>query len=242
MATAEQINDDKHYPTTLVETIEGYRGVRFYRVRAGSREEALAADGMPRIGDPWSAELGGVLVRQRDARAERAGGDWIVVRVDYETNTGQIPSVGPGVISRVVPSTTTRNVNFDVDGTTKLTSDGRGVPRIVTVTLFEVVRYFQAMPDLSPYRNITDEPKVNDATVVLPNLFGSGQNLQIGPGELLYAKYTPDRVGELFEIRSELHWRRDWKHHKLGEEPSGEPSGSDTPLDIYETGDFSGLL
>lgn len=242
MPTAELCNDDLHYPDSLVETAEGYRGLRHYRVRAPSRESALSADGLPRIGTPWSSELGGVLVREREVVPDRKGGNWWVVKLEFETNTGQIPQAGPGVVTRIVPSTTTRRINFDITGTKKLTSDGRGVGRLVTVTLFEVIRYTENLPDLAPYRNITDEPKVNDAPVTLPNLFGSGQNLAVGAGELVYAKFTPDREGELFSIRSELHWRRDWRHMRPAEQPSGNPAGAFEAMDIYEPGSFEGVL
>ncbi len=242
MPTAIIINDDQKYPGAFTEDRNGYRGLRFYRVRCATHEEALEADGLPAIGDPWSQSKLLVQVHNREARRERMGGDWFIVKVEYEVNNGQVPAVGPAVVTRIVPSTTTRSVNFDITGTKKLTSDGRGVPRLVTVTLFEVVRYFHTLPDLAPYRNITDEPKINDGPVVLPNLFGSGQGMPVGVGELLYAKFTPDAEGERFSIRSELHWRRDWRHYRNAETPAGEAAGAQEALDMYESGSFAGLL
>lgn len=242
MPTASLINDDQKYPNALGRNRDGLTGTRFYRVDCATHDEALAADGLPVLGDPWSQSRLRLQLDELDARRERMGGNWFIVRAQYRINTGQIPAVGPGVVTRIIPSTTTRNVNFDITGTRKLTSDGRGVPRLVTVTLFEVVRYFTEMPNLTPYRNITDEPKLNAGGVALPNLFGSGTNLSVAAGELLYAKFTPASEGELFSIRSELHWRRDWRHYKNAETPAGEPAGAQEALDLYESGDFTGLL
>lgn len=243
MPTANPIDDREKYPNELVLTKDGYRGVRYWRAQAASLEDAHAADNLPRIGDPWSASLATVIVTSIDPREERKGGGWWVYAVRYEQNFGQLPETsGVGVVTRIVPSSTTQQVLYDITGTRKLTKDNRGVAKIVTKTLFEVTRYFDNLPDLTPYRNITDEPKVNDAAVTLPNYFNSGQSVEIPAGELLYVKFTPDVEGQRFVVRSELHWARRWKHEKIGENPDGTPSGSGELLDIYETGSFAGLI
>lgn len=243
MYQAERINDPTRYPWSLKLTRDGFRGKRFYRVRCPKIEDAFEATGMPIIGEPWSATRPDVWCVGIDPRDERAGGEWKIVEVEYETNNGQIPYVDTTTTTRLVHANTTRNVTHDIN-CKKIDSDGRGETKILSTLFYEVTQYFTNLPDLIVYHTLCDEPKVNANPQVMGNLFGSGESVTVPAGQLLFAGFRVERQDRLFVITSTLHWRRDWHAYRAIEGPSGlcDDPGNLNTFDIYETADFGGVI
>ena len=52
--TATKIDNPQH-PWTIEETVDGYRGTRWYVVNTGNVAAAIQATGIPRMGDYWDA-------------------------------------------------------------------------------------------------------------------------------------------------------------------------------------------
>ena len=243
MPTATPINDSTKRPWTLVETTNGWRGKKYFRIDTDNLEMAHQADGLPRKGEPWSSTRTDIRVVSIDPRPERAGGPWMIAEIIYENDVGQVPEADLVTTTKIVQSSTTATISYDLNKV-DITTKNRGVSKLLTVILFEVTQYFEQMPDLLPYRLLTDEPKVNENSVVLNNIMGSGQTMQVAEQELLYAGFTVDRVGDVFAIVSTLQWRRDWKVIKPKVNAAGEIIGDDsfTTHEIYELGNFGSVL
>lgn len=246
MAIAIPINDPTKNPWTLVRTINGYTGTKYYRVRTETLAQVYVATNLPRLGDIWDATLLEVRVVSIDPKIERAGGDWWLVEIGYEHDAGQIPEAGLVTTTVITPSSTSVTVKYDLDCKQIAADKGRGESKLLTVIMFEVVSYHQILPDLMTYRILSDEPKINKDPVTLVNLMGSGQDLSVDKEQLLYVGFSVARVGDLFAITSRLHWARDWRASRPKENAAGtcENPGPDSMLyfRMYDTASFAGVI
>lgn len=246
MPTATPINDTQKRPWKLVQTVNGYRGVKYYRVDTENLSLVHTATGLPRIGDPWDQSLMGVRVISVNPQSERPGGEWMIVEVTYENDTGQIPEAGMVNTTAITQSSTSEMIKHDLQCKEIASEKERGEPKMLTVIMYEVTQYFDTLPDLMPFRLLSDEPKINLNPVLIKNIFGSGQNEQIEKEQLLYAGFSVEPVGDLFAIIHQLHWRRDWRPFRRKEDATGKCL-DDNPdnilyFDIYEKADFSGVI
>lgn len=242
MATATLIENDGNYQPRLVRTPKGYEGQRHYQISgAADMEECLAAAGLPAQGDAWSVGAVGSKLYASDYEVVMEGGPWFAVRVTYKQDRGGtiVPSEGKVLTTTIRSVSTSETVYYDVTGEYRLGEDG--AQKFLTAIEIHVDQYvtpsgFVAMfPSLLALSN---EPKLNKDAIVLPNVFDSGQYIEIPERMALYVNFEPEPEGGLVRVRHILFIRElwDWTGVEIGYDMV--PIASYTPQPVYEDADF----
>jgi len=251
MATAQLIINAAPYAPKLTRSPNGLAGHRFYLVNgAAGIEECLSATGLPAQGAAWGlAPFDKLYAREFDPVLE--GGLWAAVRVTYAENTGGgavTPTAGYALTTTIEAQSTSETVTRDITGTVPLGENG--TTKLLTAISLETVQYFAnaaAMVAVLPaVIGLCNEPKLNAAAIVAPNLFDSGVGLAIGARQALYYGFAAFREGTLYGIRHRLHLRRntetppgsgwDWSGQLYDDDL--QHIGSFPPEPVYEDANF----
>lgn len=235
---AELISNDGPYQATLDRSPEGYVGGRWFLIKgAASLEECHAAAGLPGQGAAWSVAL--PRLRARHFRPKREGGSHFHMLVEYREDKGDqvTPTPDYRTTTALEAESASETVYYDITGTHRLGEDG--ATKLLTAITFRVKHYTSALPNLNAFLELCDEPKINSAAVVLPNLFGSGVHLEVSALQLLYKSFRITREGDLFATEHELLWRRDWRWRGVVLNEAMEPIASYIPQDVYEAVSFA---
>lgn len=222
---ATWIRDSNSHPTELTHTLRGYSGRRWYRVNSDIESEAVAASGLPKLGDPWAVNLDGCVVTE--IRTERAGGQddgtpgnggwsWVEVKYDPISSTGGGGGDNPQATRHLDTWTEIRNniqsetiyKPVDDDGRPELSAptirNGDGATRLRGVVEYVVhVAYSStvAQPAYSRYNSLTVPCHTNRNSITLPALYKmGGTRIQIAAGNALYKGYSASVNGQFLEI------------------------------------------
>lgn len=259
MPTAELIINDDRFRQELAEDEFGeLAGVRRYRV-LGTRDAsvALAADGLPPRGSPWSGAYPGLLARRKVA--EPAGGDAMVVRVEYGTaqsGGGGQPYPTPGLLfSKYAFEVGSELVSLDIAGQ-PINPDGVSVGTFLGILTVEHHRT-SPLPigtalGLTPvYEPGSANPEwvsrqvVNSAPVSVPRVLGDLTSPEVtfprGQMRLLTIEQDDQAAPLVYIARFRFAVASDHKHRYRLEDENGRPTGAVQERDVYPFADLRGL-
>lgn len=247
MPTAIPIQNDQKYPMRITRTARGLRGERYFLIEdAASTEDCLDAAGLPALGSSWSSARASLVASSIEPVPE--GGPSFHVRVEYEEQAGSggsiTPSDGLVLTTDVIVESTSETIeygkNVDTGESEQMNPDG--VQKLQVAIAFSVISYHATLPDLNALLFLCNEPKVNDAPVILKNIEGNGNNIVCDTGTLLYAGFDIDRDGDYFRITHAVKWRRTWHYlaELIGQKLDG--TGIFRRYEIYEQANFPAVF
>lgn len=246
-------NADQLRPT-LTRNAGSFVGSRHFDIfDAVDLDDCYNAVGLPEKGQIWSPARPKVKARFFDPVYQPGPVPFYICKVQYREDTPTQYTADPDLIITTMSQNSTSMMvdreTRDVPNPKRLTNDKRGVPRMLTTLSFEVVQFFETLPDIEPYMLLSDEPKVNSDEVILQNFMNSGSSITVPIGQLLYAGFAIGYEQELFTIRHRLERLRSWKNHRPIEDANGNQrldpvtsKGVFELADIYETAPFGGVV
>lgn len=268
MATAILIENGDDFKRQLSRTAKGYQGYAHYRVYAATLEQAITADGLPKIGDPWLGvpEFAGCKVVSIDS-PERLGGHsdgdssgvWWRVRVSYATPEGgsafRVGGLGRKWTDLRIGQETAQ-VRFPIfrdsegGGQTFATFDPIANGQGTTITLGRIilaVTVYQPLNqplDLARIVSLVRPCKVNASRVQLPPFYDTTTPGPVfDPGQLLYL--GPESVGVesgALKIVHIVQAAEDFMARWQPEDSNGAAVSGVTYVDtVYEAAEFGGL-
>lgn len=236
-------------------------GRREYLVNTHDEEAAMAAAGLPRVGEPWSSTLPTLKVVRVGPTGYRGGrdgvdgtGGWTIIPVAYAapTGRGRLPApVANLAFTEFEPFEQTVTVFFPVPDPTLVgppdpnpINNGLGAPRLVTGTRLLVHRFYPASAIDAVFLRAFMPlfGRLNASAVTLPPLYTLGGQLSFQPGELLYHHMTP-RVStpNLIEVVHTLTAAVDHHFRWQPEDAQGRSTGVIVASQIIEAVNFPTL-
>lgn len=217
------LDDDEQFPFLPQDEIRGMRVARYGLIQAADPIKALAHPSVPGIGEKFAEQMF-LFVKTRRVMGKMGGrmgeGDGPVYKIEvaYETPTWS----GAGILRATRPGEawteiTTGNTNLTIYTDVGIIDDpiirrppiagGDGASiEVGTVEGTVKVWYDRAgfgNVDIGRLVNLA-KGCVNRAPLVLPNLMGSGVNLNMAPGQVRYRSFGFLREGEFFGIEHRL--------------------------------------
>ncbi len=193
--------DSDRYRASVEQDDRGlWTGVRYARVRAATRDEALAWEQLPRLGEPYDQTM--PFLPARSYRVSADGGSWWLIRIGYAQQpsgtAGGEPAPTPGLLfTRFGNEEGSAVIYYDRDG--NRIENGTSV--VVRYPRVEVVHHRSgpvspllvlglAVPGRDAAFAVT-----NDRETMLPPFEWDNPNAQgftMPPGSLLYLRTTQE--------------------------------------------------
>lgn len=268
MATARLVRNDEDFRVELAETPQGYIGVRHYLVDTSDEVAALAATGLPMIGEAWDVvNLPSLVVTERGPIRpytfnEQHG--WCIVTVNYRSigfygSFDYVPWAGlrftelDWVQDRVTeyfarqpigaltpPGTTGAELGMSIN-------NGRGCPKNLGRLNCKVHRFYNSSTlaqqlDVARVMSLVgEEPKTNNDAVALPPLFQTNLSLNFARGELLMVGADIRQQGRITEVIYTMHAAPNHQFQFVLEDASGNGQTTIRSARVYEEASFAGL-
>ncbi len=248
-----------------------WEGLRTYIVNTDLVELALKAQGLPAVGEPWSADYPDLLVEGLDwshwGGSDPTGtgtGGWSKVAVTYAQPRAS-GSFRQAALGRayteisVSPQTVLRRwplarLGADASGeyplpgsdpgTTALINGGQGAPVLVGVWTARVTTWkpVDASLDLDRAVLLSTPAHTNEDAVTLPPIYGTRTRILAPPGTLLYVGIDQPRIEQgLLQVTHTMQMARHFWYPWMRENSRGEAFPPLIFDQVYAAAPFAGL-
>lgn len=257
----EVLNDDEKFPFLPADDARGVRFSRFGLIDAADQLKALTHPSVPKIGDKYE-DGSFIFVRSRrvvstfGGRVGSTQGATFKLEIVYETPTwsgaGALRAAKPGdVWTEVTSANETLTVYRDVGiefppGAPRKPPINGGDGASVDVGSLEAS--VKVWYDRGGFSNVSiarliqmNQGGTNRDAVVLPNLIGSGINLNFGPGQVRYRCFAFLRDGDFYGVEHKLVLAQDHLLRTFIKDVDGMFGNEFTTHQLYQALDFSGL-
>lgn len=250
--TATLIENSGPQRPRLVRTAGVFSGTRHYMIEnAATLGDTYNAIGLPAAGSPWDQDHPQCKARVYDPVLAPGPSGVYFMRVDYGQDTLTEYTADPELVitTTLEQNASSETVDFDPEGLKSQTNDGRGVPKMVSSLSLTVLKFFEDLPNIEPFLELSDEPKVNSDQVTLQNFMNSGQALVVPEEQLLYTHFTLGYEQGLFTVRHHLQRRRFWFNQRPMLDASGKQrinpgtqKGMFEVVEVYEYAPMMGVI